>query len=455
MKHLRKFAFASTSVLILWLGPWFTTATSAQTISQLFAFGCDSNTKVCPDGQNPNSLIQSADGNFYGTTTVGGIGNQAGGTVFKITPTGHLTVVYTFVADAQGNYPNGWFPSSLVEGNDGFLYGTSLGGGANTDGAVFKLSKTGKIQVLHSVCNSCGEGAEPSHLILASDGNFYGVAEAVLFRITPTGSFKVLYTFGPNLTGIGMMQATDGNLYGTVVGGRTLLTPLFRLTRSGQFATLHTFHYPDFATSVPIEGSDGRLYGTSTQGLFVSSLSGNGFAEFSIPAGQSIVQASDLNLWTTVFFESNAVNGVIQQISTKGSVLQTIAFDGTDGTGPNAPLLQGSDGKLLGVTYTGGTVPQGAVANGVVCTLDAGLAAPLPTIVSFNPSGGVVGSRVMIHGSHFVGTTAVTFNGLSASFQVLNTGNILATVPTGATTGPVAVINAGGTAKSQKSFTVQ
>jgi uncharacterized repeat protein (TIGR03803 family) len=127
VRQLTRFAFASTPTLILWLG--LATATSAQTITQLFAFGCNSNTKVCPYGQNPNWLMQSADGNFYGTTTTGGNGNTAAGTVFKITPQGGLTTLYAFVPDLQGNYPNGCFPNSLVEANDGFLYGTAIGGG--------------------------------------------------------------------------------------------------------------------------------------------------------------------------------------------------------------------------------------------------------------------------------------------------------------------------------------
>jgi large repetitive protein len=74
--------------------------------------------------------------------------------------------------------------------------------------------------------------------------------------------------------------------------------------------------------------------------------------------------------------------------------------------------------------------------------------------VSFVPSTGLVGSQVMIHGAHFVGTTAVKFNGVSAKFQVLNTGNIKATVPAGATTGPIEVINQGGETTTSKTFTV-
>ena len=106
----------------------------------------------------------------------------------------------------------GWFPNSLVEGNDGFLCGTSLGGGANTEGVIFKLSKAGKIQVLHGVCNSCGEGAEPAGLILANDGNFYGVTETVLFRITPNGLFTVLHSTSANQPLLGTVQASDGQL---------------------------------------------------------------------------------------------------------------------------------------------------------------------------------------------------------------------------------------------------
>src|SRR5215510_7024383 len=160
------------------------TTARAQTPSQLFAFGCDSQTGVCANGENPNSLIQSADGNFYGTTTTGGLGNAARGTVFKITALGQLTTLFTFVADQHGNYPNGWLPTSLVEGNDGFLYGTTDAGGANNVGLVFKLSKSGVFQILHNLCSSCGEGSGPSSLILGRDGNFYGTSLGVLFRIT-------------------------------------------------------------------------------------------------------------------------------------------------------------------------------------------------------------------------------------------------------------------------------
>jgi uncharacterized repeat protein (TIGR03803 family) len=143
-------------ILTLVIGVMLATTAYAQpsgpTITQLFGFACDSTGKTCPDGEQPNSLIQSADGNFYGTTPLGGMGNKAAGTVFKLTLDGQLSTVYAFVADQGGNYPNGAGPTSLVEGNDGFLYGTAGGGGAHNQGVVFKLGQAGSIQVLHSFC---------------------------------------------------------------------------------------------------------------------------------------------------------------------------------------------------------------------------------------------------------------------------------------------------------------
>jgi large repetitive protein len=87
--------------------------------------------------------------------------------------------------------------------------------------------------------------------------------------------------------------------------------------------------------------------------------------------------------------------------------------------------------------------------------LIAGRAAPKPTVASFNPSAGKVASQVTIHGSHFVRTTAVTFGGVSAKVKVLNTGNITASVPAGASTGPIAITNKGGTTLSNNNFDVQ
>jgi hypothetical protein len=104
--------------------------------------------------------------------------------------------------------------------------------------------------------------------------------------------------------------------------------------------------------------------------------------------------------------------------------------------------MQASDGAIIGQ------------AGNEIFTLEPALLAPKPLFVTPGVSSGKVGSQVMIHGSHFVGANRVTFNGVSATFRVLNTGNILAIVPVGATTGPIVVTNAGGTGESQNFFTV-
>jgi uncharacterized repeat protein (TIGR03803 family) len=443
-------------VLLLELSP----SVYAQRIQPLFSFECNSSTKVCSNGKSPNTLIQSADGNFYGTTTRGGSINNAGGTIFKITPAGQFKVLHTFVADQNGNYPNGAFPTSLVEGNDGFLYGTA-GGGPNGfgDGVAFKMSKAGTFQVLHNFCDptNCSDSVSPFSLVLGNDGNFYGASLGLLWRMTPKSSVTVLHAFTPDVDGStawGMILASDGNFYGTSV---ELQFPsvLFRLTPAGQFTVLHAWRYPTRASGAPVQGPDGKLYGTRSGTIFEIGLDGSGYREFALaPAtvSQPMFQ-SGADLWQP-WSDSSLPDGGIREISTAGTLLRTIPFDGTDGTGPMEALLQGSNGKLFGTTDAGGSVQTGGVANGVIFTIDAGFPAPKPALASFNPSGGKVGTQVMIHGTHFVGTTAVSFNGVSATFDVLNTGNILATVPQGATTGPIRVSNAGGTS-SIRNFTVQ
>jgi uncharacterized repeat protein (TIGR03803 family) len=473
----RSLHLLAAALLILFISGDLDAQASAPTINQLFGFSCDPNTKICADGQAPNALLQSADGNFYGTTPVGGAGNvTGGGTVFKITAGGQFTLLYTFAADQNGDYPNGNEPTDLVEGNDGFLYGTTLLGGSHNTGLVFKISKTGKFRILNSAVGYQGYG--PTTLVLGADGNLYGgtfgngTVGGSLFRVTPNGAYALLHALSPQVEGpmaLGLTQASDGNFYGTTLGGEELLTTLFRLTPSGQFTVLQTLHYGQFPVSAPIEASNGKLYGGLSRfedqaeaGLFGSNLSGSSFENILLPAlafgdyVQYLTAASDANLWGVIpAGVGDFPNGGVVGVSVKGKQIQSVSFDGTNGMFPDAPLVQGSNGRFFGVTESGGSVTGGDVASGVVFTLDAGLAAPKAGVVAFKPARGKVGQHVMIHGIHFVGTTAVTFNGVSAKFKVLNTGNIVAAVPQGATTGPISVTNPGGTTVSRGNFTVE
>ena len=118
-------------------------------------------------------------------------------------------------------------------------------------------------------------------------------------------------------------------------------------------------------------------------------------------------------------------------------------------------MIQAANGKFYGVTMGNGGVSQTGLTNGTIWMLDAGLPAPSPTIVNFAPASGKDGATVLLQGQHFVGTTAVTFDGVKASFKVLTVNYISAVVPAGAKTGKIAVTNAGGTTTSTKSFTVK
>ena len=180
----------------------------AQTVTIVYSFGSSSN-----DGTGPFAgLVQGSDSNFYGTTQYGG-GNGGGngyGTVFRISPGGNYTSLYSF-----GRFPNdGEYPvNGLVQGNDGNFYGTTEYGGANGEGTVFRISPGGNYTNLYSFAGPPKDGAGPfAGLVLGSDGNLYGTTESggsgpcdsgdlgngcgIVFRISPSGSETNLHSFG-------------------------------------------------------------------------------------------------------------------------------------------------------------------------------------------------------------------------------------------------------------------
>ncbi|MGD0437302.1 MAG: choice-of-anchor tandem repeat GloVer-containing protein [Bryobacteraceae bacterium] len=213
------------------------------------------------DGVTPYSgLMQAADGNFYGTTGNGGAGGcneppLAGcGTIFRITPGGSLTTLYSFGAASPMSLPpsDGSHPGAeLVQGTDGNFYGTTGSGGAFNLGTVFKITPGGALTTLYSFTGAA-DGEYPGGLVQASDGNFYGMSGGgsisgcvsplgasvecgTVFSITPAGKLTTLHSFGANGDGASpngsLIQASDGNLYGsTYHGGTDLKGTVFRLT---------------------------------------------------------------------------------------------------------------------------------------------------------------------------------------------------------------------------------
>jgi uncharacterized repeat protein (TIGR03803 family) len=473
-------------------------AQSSETINQLFAFTCSGGIIVvdkCPQGGRPDVIIQASDGNFYGAAEVTeeNVSNPQGGTLFKLTPAGTFTKLFTFTQTA-GAFLNGDNPASaLVEANDGFLYGTTFDGGKQNQGVLFKISKTGTgFKVLHNFCSSanCADGTIPNSLLLGHDGNLYGttlqggstvtcgsIGCGTIFRFEPTtGTLTVLHRLAGVADGVeplGIIQATNGNFYGVSQGldVNSFNEDIFQFTPAGKFTVQFKSVLFDIGISGLTQGANGNLYGAFEAiggngdiNFFEVSTKGTGFvafAPFTTLAGTtnipSLFLASDGNLWDTNFTDSADPMGSVFSISPKdGAVLQTFAFDGANGNSPLAGVIQAADGTFVGTTELGGTLTGGGkkFADGTVWTLDAGLPAPTPALAAFTPASGAVGSVVTIRGNNFVGTTAVTFNGVSASFQVLNRQFISATVPAGAATGPIKVTNLGGTTTSTRSFTV-
>ena len=256
--------------------------TSSGILTTLYTF-CSQ--PSCADGAVPAAgLVEGTDGNFYGTTTQGGLFSY--GTVFKITPAGALTTLYNFCS--QNGCPDGGRPSApMVQGLDGNFYGTTPSDGAS-DGTVFKITTSGILTTLYSFCSqpNCTDGFAPytGALVQATDGNFYGTTAGggtngygTVYKITPSGSFTLLYSFcsqnncadGSEPWG-GLIQATDGSLYGTATGGGPQNSgAIFKITTQGLFNTVYNFcSLPNCADGAApdtglVQASDGNFYGTT------------------------------------------------------------------------------------------------------------------------------------------------------------------------------------------------
>jgi uncharacterized repeat protein (TIGR03803 family) len=265
----------------------------AQTLTTLYSF-CPGG-PPCTDGSAPiAALAQATDGNFYGTTSEGPYG-----TVFKITPNGSLITLYSFCS--QPNCADGAQPyAGLVQATDGNFYGTTFVGGVDQSGAgtIFRITPSGALTTVYTFCphfQGCPDGANPEGtLVQATDGNLYGTTEmggtgrscsggcGVVFKITLSGALTTLYSFNGTDGArpyAGLVQATDGNLYGTTYeGGGTNndcmngCGTVFKITPSGTFTTLHSFNFSDgyLPDGGLIQATDGNIYGvTAKAGLMV------------------------------------------------------------------------------------------------------------------------------------------------------------------------------------------
>ena len=429
--------------------------TPSGTFTLLYSFCSQSD---CTDGSNPSALVQASNGDFYGTTAYGGASDNCEsahngcGTIFKITPSGTLTTLYSFclqIGCADGEYPS----AGLVQATDGNLYGTTYAGGAKLYGTVFRVSPSGMLTTLYSFCSEtgCRDGRTPlGGLTEATNGDFYGTTQyggadsscldsnhgcGTIFRISPSGTLTSLYSFCSRSNCVdgglpegALLQATNGNFYGTTFGGGANGNDgtVFKISPTGTLTTLYSFCSQSNCTdglwpnAALVQGTDGNFYGTTTFGGVVS-----GFCH-SLATGC----------------------GTLFKIIPNGALTTLYAFCSQsgcrDGSGPGAALVQDTDGGFYGTTEGGGT------EYGTVFSLSVGLG----PFVETQPTSGVAGRLVKVLGTDLTGATGVTFNGTAAAFTIVSPSLITTTVPAGATTGTVQVVTPGGTLSSNVPFRV-
>jgi uncharacterized repeat protein (TIGR03803 family) len=374
-------AWKKTSAVFLLCAATAVGAT-AQTFTKLVNFDAS-------NGAFPQyvALVQGRDGRLYGTTSSGGASHD--GTVFKITPQGDLTTLYSFCI-ANG-CPDGSNPfAGLIQATDGDFCGTTLAGGAQDDGTVFKITAGGTLTMLHSFISDT-DGASPyAGLLLGTDGNFYGITAdgsphnaGTIFKITSTGIFTTLYVFcsqndcqdGASPYG-GLIQGLDGRLYGTTSGGGDYQNgTIFRMTLNGKLTQLHSF-----------QGEDGAH-----------------------PYGR-LVQAADGTLYGTTLDGGAYIGGTVFKIVPTGKFTKLYDFckqpQCSDGAQPFSGLLEGTDGSFYGVTYQGGDSSCG-LTSGCGTIFRVNTAGVLTTLHQFRLDEGAEASGELIQATdgNFYGTT--------------------------------------------------
>ena len=469
-----------------------TVASRAQTFTSLVRFNKT-------DGAEPAApLVQGPDGNFYGTTTSGGVNNpacenQSCGTIFRITPEGMLTTLYRFCS--QQNCNDGAAPGNIVLGPDGNIYGVTATGGIHCHdlaiigcGTIFKFTSSRRLTTLYSFCTqtNCPDGWNPDSLVLGTDGNLYGTTFhggmttidgfGTFFKISLAGVFTALHSFctETNCSDGGQpenLTQANGNFYGTTYEGGTdkdSCGVIFQVTSKGNVTALHSFNVAQgcFQHSPVILATDGNLYGVNSSGGGPHS---RGMAYQLTAAGEfrrlysfcsltdcedgefpqaGLVQATDGNFYgvTEGGLTRPVHDGTVFEITSGGTLTTLYNFDSapkaTNGAFPIASLLQATDGNFYGTTASGGR------GYGTLFEVSTGLA----PFVTASPSFGKSGGQIMILGNNLSGTTSVTFNGLRATFQVVSSTLVKATVPNGATTGTIEVTTPGGTLSSNAAF---
>jgi len=314
-------------------------------------------------GSGPNGLIFASDGDIYGTTERGGANDH--GTVFKMTPAGALSTIVEFAGNAPVN-SSGFPMAPLIERRDGDFYGTTSGGGVgptgenNLDnGTIFKLSRSGVLTTLvRFSCNGAtNKGCTPySGLVEAPNGDFYGTtfsggsgkAVAIpgfrgfgtIYKMSPAGLLITLYDFSGHVAKgqggspwAGLTLGKDRNFYGnTWLGGAGHGGTIFKMTPRGAMTTLVNF-----------------------SGFKPPNKGGGCVAE--------LVQASDGHFYGTCPIGGGGNGGTVFKMTPSGAFTNLMEFSNNDpkGAQPHAALAEGNDGNLYGTTTVGGAYNYGTI----------------------------------------------------------------------------------------------
>jgi len=446
------------------------TFAQAQTVTTIYNFADNG-----ASGANPYyvTLVQGTNGNLYGTTYNGG--KHLFGTVFNMTVTGSQKLIYSFTNSAtDAAYPTG----GLTLGNDGNFYGTTQQGGTKSMGTLFKITPTGTLTILHNF-NAFIDGSFPwGPPILASDGNFYGTTSGggggghgIVYKLTSAGVLSVIYRFDV-VHGDSPIapptQGTDGFLYIPVSqGGAYFCGTIVQMSTSGVIN--NTYSFPcgsggSFPIGPLVQASNGNFYSTTQNGgtvgegtiyqvtpsLAVTVLHSFGatFGDGTFP-GAGLLRATDDNYYGSTSDGGASGDGTLFNTSTTGTYASLYSFNNNSNltqTSPVAPPVQATNGLLYGTTEFGGPGNDGTVYS-----LDMGLA-PFVNMPLFS---GKAGATVTILGNHLTGSREVSFNGTVAKFKVVSDTYLTATVPAGATSGPISVVTPTGVLQSRNIFNVK
>ncbi len=364
--------------LLLIASPGFA---STSTVEILQSFG---GTAAQPLGE----LVEGPDGSLYGTAYAGG--PEGLGSVFRLEPSGRLSVVVAF----DGN--NGAHPvSGLSQGADGLFYGTTESGGSHDLGTAFRVAPGGSLTTLFHFDGSHGAFPRAAPLQIAPESAdepamdadedvgelIFGVAGqggafgyGTVYRISGVGEAEVLFSFdatqGRNPHGR-LVLGDDGELYGTAEGGGTSARGVaFRIGLDGEYRLLMSFDGPVRGANpeaAMLLGPDGDFYGTTqaggeNQSGVVFRLTPAGFAEALAAFGgvdgmgsrASLVLGNDGNFYGTTF-------ETIFRVSPAGELATLHRFGGASAGVPHAGLLLASDGNFYGTTRNGGAAGEGAI----------------------------------------------------------------------------------------------